>query len=163
MSSSSSDGGATPRALSPQPGAHSEIAEAVYEAVNRQLARDGGNAPERMAAAAAVAVIIEATRPDSSADTQSRKPISPLTQYFIELTYADTNATAGGSASPPAQAAVDAGPFASLSYEECLDFLVSLAKIAHAKEMELHSDEMLSEDGDFPESKFVPGGDEHET
>ncbi|KAJ5910873.1 uncharacterized protein N7473_000176 [Penicillium subrubescens] len=103
MSSSSSDGDATPRALSPQPEigcTHSEIAEAVYEAVNRQLARDGGNAPERLAATAAVAVIIEATRPDSTADTQSH-----------------TDATAGGSASPPAQAAVDAGPFGSLSYE----------------------------------------------
>ena len=96
-------------------------------------------------------------------DTQSRKPISPLTWCFIELTYADTNATAGGSASTPAQPAVDASLFASLLYEQCLDFLVSLAKIAHAKEMELHLDEMMYEDRDFLESQNVPGGDEHET
>jgi hypothetical protein len=71
------------------------------------------------------------------------------------------NGIAADSASPPPRATVDAGPFASLSYEQCLDFLVSLAKIAHAKGMEIGSDEVMYEDGYYPESQIVPGGHAH--
>ncbi|KAJ5443454.1 uncharacterized protein N7458_007326 [Penicillium daleae] len=79
------------------------------------------------------------------------------------LTSAATNGISADSASTTARSTVDPGPFAALSYEQCLDFLVSLAKIAHAKEMELPSEEMMYEDGYFQESQVNLVAHLHET
>lgn len=62
------------------------------------------------------------------------------------LMYAGTNSIASDSQPSPARPTVDAGPFAAFSYDQCLDFLVSLAKIARAKEMEAISDETMYEE-----------------